>query len=45
MAHRPQPEEVKPLDMVIPDQYIDRTHRRVSTFFGQGLSNPIDYFF
>ncbi|CCQ63470.1 S-methyl-5'-thioadenosine phosphorylase [Crocosphaera watsonii] len=30
-------EEVKPLDMVIPDQFIDRTHRRVSTFFGQGL--------
>lgn len=27
----------KPLDMVIPDQFIDRTKNRVSTFFGEGL--------
>ncbi len=30
-------EEVKPLDMVIPDQFIDRTKNRRSTFFGEGL--------
>lgn len=30
-------EAVKPLDMVIPDQFIDRTKNRVSTFFGEGL--------
>lgn len=30
-------EGVKPLDMVVPDQFIDRTKNRVSTFFGEGL--------
>lgn len=30
-------EAVKPLDMVIPDQFIDRTKNRESTFFGEGL--------
>src|SRR6185312_8926919 len=30
-------EEHKPTDFVIPDQFIDRTSRRVSTFFGEGL--------
>ncbi|MBD2184879.1 S-methyl-5'-thioadenosine phosphorylase [Planktothrix sp. FACHB-1355] len=30
-------EEVKPLDMVVPDQFIDRTRNRVSTFFGEGI--------
>ncbi|NMG19427.1 S-methyl-5'-thioadenosine phosphorylase [Brasilonema bromeliae] len=30
-------EEVKPLDMVVPDQFIDRTKNRVSTFFGEGI--------
>lgn len=29
--------DVKPLDMVVPDQFIDRTKNRVSTFFGQGI--------
>lgn len=29
--------EAKPLDMVVPDQFIDRTKNRVSTFFGEGL--------
>ncbi len=29
--------EMKPLDMVVPDQFIDRTKNRVSTFFGEGL--------
>jgi 5'-methylthioadenosine phosphorylase len=30
-------EEYKPLDLVIPDQFFDRTKGRVSTFFGDGL--------
>jgi len=30
-------EEAKPLDMVVPDQFIDRTKNRISTFFGQGI--------
>ena len=29
-------ESVKPLDMVVPDQFIDRTHQRPISFFGQG---------
>ncbi len=29
-------EEMKPLDMVLPDQFIDLTKRRESTFFGSG---------
>jgi len=29
--------EAKPLDMVVPDQFIDRTKSRVSTFFGEGI--------
>jgi 5'-methylthioadenosine phosphorylase len=30
-------EEYKPLDLVIPDQFFDRTRGRISTFFGDGL--------
>jgi 5'-methylthioadenosine phosphorylase len=30
-------EEHKPTDFVIPDQFIDRTYARVSTFFGGGI--------
>lgn len=30
-------EEHKPTDFVVPDQFIDRTYRRISTFFGDGL--------
>ena len=30
-------EQYKPLDLVVPDQFIDRTKGRVSTFFGRGL--------
>ena len=30
-------EAYKPLDIVIPDQFIDRTRGRASTFFGRGL--------
>ena len=30
-------QELAPLDMVVPDQLIDRTSQRVSTFFDEGL--------
>ncbi|MEQ1757869.1 MAG: S-methyl-5'-thioadenosine phosphorylase [Vicinamibacterales bacterium] len=30
-------QEYKPLDIVIPDQFFDRTNGRISTFFGKGL--------
>lgn len=36
-------EEAKPLDMVIPDQFIDRTKNRVSTFFGDGIVAHIGF--
>lgn len=29
--------EIKPLDFVIPDQFIDRTKNRQGTFFGEGI--------
>src|SRR5438132_10378230 len=30
-------EEYKPLDILVPDQFYDRTKGRISTFFGRGL--------
>lgn len=30
-------EEIEPLHMVVPDQYIDFTRQRPNTFFGQGI--------
>jgi 5'-methylthioadenosine phosphorylase len=30
-------EAAKPVDMVLPDQFIDRTKNRASTFFGEGI--------
>ncbi len=30
-------EEHKPTDFVVPDQFIDRTFHRISTFFGHGI--------
>jgi 5'-methylthioadenosine phosphorylase len=36
-------EEVKPLDLVLPDQFIDRTRNRISTFFGEGLVAHISF--
>lgn len=40
-------EEIAPLDMVLPDQFIDLTRQRAGTFFGQGavahvsLADPV----
>jgi 5'-methylthioadenosine phosphorylase len=35
--------EHKPTDFVIPDQFIDRTVRRVSTFFGDGIAGHVAF--
>ncbi len=36
-------EEIAPRDLVICDQVIDRTYRRVGTFFDQGLVAHVEY--
>lgn len=36
-------EEHKPGDFLIPDQFIDRTFHRVSTFFGEGLVGHVSF--
>jgi len=36
-------EEIKPLDIVIPDQFFDRTKARPSTFFGSGIVAHISF--
>ncbi len=36
-------EEIKPLDIVIPDQFFDRTRGRVSTFFGEGIVGHVSF--
>ena len=35
--------EVKPGDLLIPDQFIDRTSQRASTFFGEGIVAHIQF--
>ena len=36
-------EEHAPLDFVIPDQFVDRTRGRISTFFGDGIVAHISF--
>jgi 5'-methylthioadenosine phosphorylase len=36
-------EDYKPLDIVIPDQFLDRTSGRISTFFGRGLAAHVGF--
>jgi 5'-methylthioadenosine phosphorylase len=36
-------EEYVPLDLVIPDQFFDRTKGRISTFFGDGLVGHVAF--
>ena len=36
-------EEHKPLDFLLPDQFVDRTRGRASTFFGDGLVAHISF--
>ncbi len=35
--------EHKPMDFVLPDQFLDRTRQRVSTFFGNGVAAHISF--
>src|SRR5438093_1106860 len=36
-------EELKPLDIVLPDQFYDRTKARASTFFGNGIVAHVSF--
>jgi 5'-methylthioadenosine phosphorylase len=36
-------EKHKPLDIILPDQFFDRTRGRISTFFGEGLVVHISF--
>jgi 5'-methylthioadenosine phosphorylase len=36
-------EEHRPLDFVIPDQFVDRTRGRVSTYFGRGIVAHVSF--
>ncbi len=36
-------EELKPMDIVLPDQFFDRTRQRVSTFFGDGIAAHVTF--
>lgn len=36
-------QEHKPTDFVVPDQFIDRTFHRVSTFFGEGIVAHVSF--
>jgi len=36
-------EELKPMDIVLPDQFFDRTRQRKSTFFGEGIAAHVGF--
>ncbi len=36
-------EDYRPLDIVVPDQFLDRTRGRISTFFGRGLAAHVSF--
>jgi 5'-methylthioadenosine phosphorylase len=36
-------EEHRPLEFVVPDQFVDRTSKRISTFFGEGIVGHIAF--
>jgi 5'-methylthioadenosine phosphorylase len=36
-------DDYRPLDIVIPDQFFDRTRGRISTFFGRGLAAHVGF--
>ncbi len=36
-------EEYPPLDVVVPDQFFDRTRGRISTFFGGGIAGHVSF--
>src|SRR5512136_53445 len=36
-------EKYPPLDVVVPDQFFDRTKGRISTFFGRGIAGHVSF--
>jgi 5'-methylthioadenosine phosphorylase len=36
-------EDIHPLDIVVPDQFIDRTWSRIATFFGNGIAAHVEF--
>ena len=36
-------EQFRPLDIMIPDQFLDRTRGRISTFFGRGVAAHVSF--
>ena len=36
-------EAYPPLDVVVPDQFLDRTRGRISTFFGRGIAGHVSF--
>ena len=36
-------EEIEPGHLVVPDQFLDRTHGRASTFFGEGIVGHVSF--
>lgn len=36
-------EEIEPLHMVLPDQFVDRTRHRIDTFFGGGIAAHVPF--
>ncbi len=36
-------EEIHPGHLVVPDQFLDRTHGRISTFFGDGIVGHVSF--
>ena len=36
-------EEIEPLHMVVPDQFVDRTRKRIDTFFGDGIAAHVAF--
>ncbi len=36
-------EDLKPLEFLIPDQFYDKTYRRISTFFGDGVAAHVGF--
>src|SRR5262249_13629829 len=36
-------ENLKPMDIVLPDQFFDRTRQRASTFFGNGIAAHVTF--